>query len=333
MNKVSGKRLIYILKAVLFVLIGLVLFRCISLVFVEKSSFAKYKNYKAQDRVDLLILGSSHSDVGINAGLLRDTVAQAGYQINAFNYSIYGMRIEQMYFFLREILKDQDPSLIIIDTYSFLPIAEEHREILARRAFDVFPFSMNKLEAIQYLIPEDRWSFYVPFIKYHSRWKELSDRDFTMQYDPAAWSGAGILGNGSTEAMEDTDGYFETDTSRITGVRPINATEKECFEKILSLAEEKDIRILLTTVPFKEQLGMDSLRLIEINNYLRNEYVDGGGLRLLDMNLLWKELDFGYGDLLNEGHCNAGGAAKVTACLAEYIIDNYDLAELGGRRK
>lgn len=333
MNMVCGKRFIYILKAVLFILTGLVLFRFISLVFVEKSSFEKYQNYKAQDHVDILILGSSHPDTGISAGLLREAVAQTGYQINAFNYSVYGMRIEQMYFFLREILKEQNPSLIIIDTYSFLPVAEEHREILARRAFDVFPFSMNKLEAIKYLILEDRWSYYVPLIKYHSRWKELSDRDFTMLFDQTVWSGAGISGNSSTEAMEETDGYFETDTSLITGIQAINATEKECFEKILSLAEEKGIKILLTTVPFKEQLGMDSLHLIEINNYLRNEYVDGSGLQLLDMNLLWKELDFGYGDLINEGHCNASGAAKVTAFLAEYIVDNYDMAELGGRRK
>lgn len=333
MKMVNGKRLIYMLKAVLFVLIGLVLFRFLSMIFVEKSSFGKYKNYKAQDNVDILILGSSHPDVGINAGQMQDAVAQAGYQVDIFNYSIYGMRIEQMYFFMREILKEHEPSLIVIDTYSFLPVADEHREILARRAFDVFPFSVNKVEAIRYLITEDRWSYYVPFIKYHSRWKELSDRDFAMQYDQTLWSGAGIAAGAGILAMEKTDDFFETDTSLITGMQAINATEKECFEKMLALAEKKGIRVLLTTVPFKEQLGMDSLRLIEINNYLRNEYVEGSDLRLLDMNLLWKELDFGYGDLFNEGHCNTSGAAKVTAFLAEYIVDNYDMAELGGRHK
>lgn len=323
----------YVLKALLFVVIGLLLFQCVSLVFLEKNSFAKYKNYRAQENVDILILGSSHSDNGIDPGQLRDAIAQSGYQIDAFNYSIYGMRMEQMYFFMREILKTQSPSLIVIDTYSFLPVAEEHREILARRAFDVFPFSRNKLEAIRYLIPEDRWSYYVPLIKYHSRWKELTGKDFRMLYDESTWQNAGKTVNTFTQSMEEIDDYFETDTSLITGMQPITASEKECFENLLALAEEKGIRILLTTVPFKEQLGMNSLQLIEINNYLRHEYVEGGDIGLLDMNLLWDELDFGYGDLVDEGHCNARGAAKVTALLAEYIMDNYDIGELGGRRK
>ena len=114
----------FLLKALLFIMIGLIIFRCISMIFVEKNSFAKYKNYKAQDNADILILGSSHSDNGINAGQLKNAIEQKGYQIDVFNYSIYGMRIEQMYFFIQEILKAQDPSLIVIDTYSFLPIAE-----------------------------------------------------------------------------------------------------------------------------------------------------------------------------------------------------------------
>lgn len=323
----------YTLKALLFIIIGLVLFHCISMIFLEKSSFGKYKNYKAQDNIDILILGSSHSAVGINVVQLQDTILQTGCQIDAFNYSILGMRIEQMYFFMQEVLEEQTPSLIIIETYSFLPIAEGDQEILARRAFDVFPFSFNKLEAIQYLIPEDRWSYYVPFIKYHSRWKELTADDFKMLYDQTTWMGDGIGGNGSEVSMDKVDDYFDTDTSLITGMQPINATEKECFEKILSLAEEKDIMILLTTVPFKAQMGMNSLQLIQINNYLRKEYVEGSDMQLLDMNLSWDKMEFGYGDLMNEGHCNASGAAKATDLLAEYIIANYDIAELGGRQK
>lgn len=67
--------------------------------------------------------------------------------------------------------------------------------------------------------------------------------------------------------------------------------------------------------------------------HTENHSIYFSDMLLLDMNLFWDELDFGYGDLSNEGHCNASGAAKVTAFLAEYIIDNYNIAELGGRQK
>lgn len=313
----------------LFFVVGIVLFQCVSSIFVEKNSYAKYKNYKAQEDVDILILGTSHSDDGINARELETALENTSGRCEVFNYSIYGMRIEQLYYFMREVLKEKNPSIIIIDTFAFLPIADEHREILTRRAFDVFPLTQNKIEAISYLIENDKWSYYIPFIKYHSRWKELSVNDFKLLYDESSFENAGKTANRHKDVMEELDDYFETDTAVIQETQSINETEEECFEKILELAREKDIKILLVGVPFKEQLGMDSLQMIKVNNYLENVYVDDDNIRLLDMNRMWEELDFGYADLYNEGHCNRGGAKKVTSCLAEYLMNTYDISELG----
>ena len=49
------------------------------------------------------------------------------------------------------------------------------------------------------------------------------------------------------------------------------------------------------------------------------------------LNRLWEELDFGYGDLYNEGHVNESGADKVTACLLEYLREHYDGGSDWGR--
>lgn len=98
------------------------------------------------------------------------------------------------------------------------------------------------------------------------------------------------------------------------------------MEKRLAAAKQKTIKILLVAVPFKQQLGMDAIGSVEVNNYLEATYVDGTDVRLLDMNRMRRELDFGYPDLLNEGHVNGAGAKKVTACLADFILENYDTA-------
>lgn len=314
----------FTLKLLLFLLIGLLLYRTTTVVFLEKTSYPKYRNYKAQESVDILILGSSHSDSGINAGQLESSLSQND-SVNVFNYSIYGMRIEQMYYFMREIMEDKKPKLLVIETFSFLPIEDKHREILARRAFDMFPLSMNKLQAIPYCVIDEYESYYFPIIKYHTRWKELSSSDFTVIYDDTKWSNAGKTNNSLTEAMDEEDLYFQTDVSQINAWESINATEQECLEGILDLAKENNIKILFVSVPFKEQLGMDSLRLIRINRYLEMEYVDDSDVKMLDMNRMWKELDFGYHDLYNAGHCNEYGAEKVTNCLADYLIDTYDM--------
>lgn len=312
-----------------FFLIGILLFRLTDLVLLERNSYAKYRSYKAEERVDVLVLGSSHSDGGINAGQLETMLNEGGGRTEVFNYSIYGMRIEQMYFFVREILKEKTPELIVLDTFSFVPVAEEHREILARRALDVFPLSQNKVEAIKYLISEDRWSYYLPIIKYHTRWKELSEYDLSVMADKQLWEMAGKSDQQNAEAMENIDDYFGTDTTQMDEMEEINETEKECLESVLSIAEEKGIDILLVTVPFKQQLGMDSMRMICVNNYLRDKYVDGDHVRMLDLNRKWAELEFGYADLANEGHCNGSGARKVTEYIGNFLLDTYDTAEWG----
>ena len=82
---------------------------------------------------------------------------------------------------------------------------------------------------------------------------------------------------------------------------------------------------LFVSVTYKVQMGLDSIEMIKINNYLRKNYVDGDRIRLLDMNRLWRELDFDYKDLYNEGHVNQAGGRKVTNCLLQYLESNYNI--------
>lgn len=312
----------------MFLLSGIFLFQILSGIFLEKNSYGKYRNFLKQENIDVLILGSSHSDNGIAPEIIEKYYSEKEQKhISVFNYSIYGMRMEQMYYFMKEALKTHVPKLVIIETFAFVPLADEEREILARRAFDMLPFSKNKVDAIQYCIKENRWSYYIPFAKYHSRWKVLSQKDIDMLYKEEAWGSAGERAKYEKAVMEESDGYFGMDTSEMNELREITHTETECLEKLLQLARENEISILFTSVPFKEQLGMNSLEMIKINNYLKQNYVNEEDVRMLDMNRMWKELDFGYEDLYNEGHCNIEGAKNVTNCLCGYLSKNYHLGD------
>ncbi len=319
-------------SALIFVLVGLLLFSGMQDIFVEKNSYGKYRNWKAQENVDVLVLGNSHAYNGIIPVDLEAAFEEShNAEVSVFGYGIYGMRIEQMYYFAKEILKDHVPDLILLETYAFCPLADSDREILARRAFDAMPISLNKIEAINYCVLEDRWSYYIPFIKYHSRWKELSQNDFQLVFDEQSWAASGKVGESSAEVCEDPgDGWFSQDTTGITELREITPTEKECFENLLALLEEKGVDLCLVSVPYKIQMGLDSIEQIKINNYLEENYVNGDSVRLLDMNRMWAEMDFGYSDLFNEGHVNQAGAAKVTEQLTRYLSDNYDIAAIAG---
>lgn len=304
-----------------FLLIGGFLFNFLQAAFVEKSSYPQYRAWKAGEDIPVVVLGNSHADNGIRAGDLSLALSEsAGRDVRVYNYAVFGMRMEQMYYFVKEIFKSHVPELVILETFAFCPLADEDREILARRAFDVFPLSRNKVEAVNYCVLEERASFYLPFIKYHSRWESVTPYDFMVMNDADLWPYYGSVGTYTGETMEDPgDGWFRQAVPASEELREITPSEKECLEKLLLLLEENDVKLLFVSVPYKGQMGLNSMEQVKINNYLRENYVNGSTVRMLDMNRLWEELDFDYGDLYNAGHVNGSGAGKVTECLLEYL--------------
>lgn len=317
-------------KTAVFLLIGALLFGLCENVLLEKSSYRKYQAWKRLEDVDVVVLGNSHADNGLRAETMSRALSDAaGGEVRVFNYAIFGMRMEQMYFFAKEIFKTHVPDMVVVETYAFCPLADEHRDILARRAFDVFPLSANKVEAIDYCVGENQADYLIPFLSYHTRWKELNKEDFSLLFDNALWPEYGSEGVGSEERCPDPgDGWFSQTPPEET--RALTPSEEECLERFLDLLEENGVELVFVSLPFKQQMGLDSMEAIKINNYLREHYVNGGTVKLLDMNRMWTELDFTYDDLLDEGHVNRGGADKVTACLLDYLKANCDLAALRG---
>lgn len=314
-----------IMASILFLLVGALLFNVIQTVLVEKSSYPKYRAWKAADDIDILVLGNSHADNAIRAAEMSLVLSESsGQEVSVFNYAVYGMRMEQMYYFVKEIFKTHVPDLIILETYAFCPLADEDREILARRAFDVFPLSKNKIEAVNDCVLDERESFYIPFLKYHSRWESLTAYDVRVLYDDSLWPSYGSSGTYTEETMENPeDGWFRQTVPPPEDMREITPSEKECLEKLLLLLDENHVQLLFVSVPYKIQMGINSIDQIRINHYLQENYVDENTVRMLDMNCLWEELDFDYCDLSDNGHVNGSGSSKVTACLLDYLRTNY----------
>lgn len=292
-----------------------------NLFLLKDGNWMKYQNYQSlgESTIDIIYMGSSHSEAGI-----IPTIIDGAIDVKSFNYSVTGMRIEQGVFRLRDILKTQTPKLIVLDTFSFTPVEEENREVLTRWAFDCLPLSKNKIDAVNHVIKENREAYYVPFLKYHTRWKEISARDLQLLGDKSLYETVGFGGATTIEKMEEKDSYFSEFTYNLNSFLPINTSQKQCFEEFLEVAKNKNIKILLTTVPYKTQLGMSSQELTGINNFLEQNYVDQDMVKMLDMNRCYKKLDFGYADLFNEGHVNKAGAEKVSKFLADYIQKEYD---------
>ncbi len=94
------------------------------------------------------------------------------------------------------------------------------------------------------------------------------------------------------------------------------------MDSILETAEKNGIKVLFLSVPYKVQMSLPSTELIQYNNYIRENYVDGENVFLLDMNAMMNSLGWGYEYMQDEGHVNDDGRKIVMKYLTEYIGEN-----------
>lgn len=309
------------LKAICFILIGVLILSFITRLFVLKDSdFDKYEvfNQLEKNSIDICYTGASRPDTSIIPQIIDDYNG-----CESFNYSVTGMRIEHLYYRMKDMLKTQKPSLLVIDTASINPVFEWHIEIVTRWAFDCLPLSYNKVNAINNLINvADRPAYYFNIIKYHDRVWEIQKEDWKKAahlYTYPSTKGYKNLGNKSLERIDD---YFLNDYSSITEQKEINESQKIYMDKIVTLAKENNISLLLITLPFINSMGMSAEENVKINNYLIKRY-ENEDIEFLDMNKMYTELGMDYQYFCDESHTNDQGAKVISNYLAKYIKKHY----------
>lgn len=294
---------------------------------LKDENFYNYHNFTMQGKnsIDILILGSSHSRNGIDASQLDTLLEEQNISVRSFNMSITGLRFEMMAYRLKEVLKTQTPKLLIVETFSAVPIEYSDIDITRRYAIDYMPLTINKLQYINHYIEEEKKSYIFPLLRYHSRWKELTKEDFLVLNPPRLDSISrenGLVAYTEDVVWEKEDDYFTNDFSTVTEESVIEPEVDKALQDLLQVAEKNHIAILFVSLPFKIQMGYDSEQLVQNNNYIRNHYCDGK-MKLLDFNKNYAALEWDFQDMQDEGHMNESGRQKIMPVLADFIEDNY----------
>ena len=317
----------FFIKMCIFIAIFLGLFAMLHKVFLAKSdNLYNYINFTKQpeESIDVLVLGSSHSMDGIDAREL-DNILSEEYEIEAktFNMSITGMRMEQIGYRFKEALKTQRPSILVIETFSCAPINTGTNESVNRWAVDYVPLNRDKLEYIQVDVEESlQTSFLVPFIKYHSRWKELTEEDWEILSWEKVWNrsqNAGFVAPDKPDFKDEPDEYFEQDFALITEERELPEYYKGIIQEIIESCEEINCKVLFLSIPYKVQADFYATELVKYNNYIVREYVDNECVYMYDMQKTVQELNWGYEHMTDEGHVSNFGREVVNRQLAGMI--------------
>lgn len=328
MKVIGKKKLLFVLQTAVFAVGFLFLFEAIGKVFLYKDlNYYNYSNFKNQPEhsIDILVMGSSHSIDAVDAAVLGGRLEREGVSADVFNMSITGMRMEQIAYRFQEALKTQTPGLLIVETFSLTPMEERDSETVRRYAIDYLPLSFEKLQFIHDHIGENRSSFYVPFIKYHTRWSELTSDDFrslSSHWVEAVSAPCGKFADKKPDYAGEWDAWFEQDFTAIRQAAQMDARTKKAVERLLSLAAEKEVKVLFLSVPYKVQMDFPNTELIKYNNYLNEHYVNDETVFLLDLNRQIRELEWDYRYMQDEGHVNDRGREAVMDRLSRYILDH-----------
>lgn len=310
-----------VLKAVAFLLVGVILIGGVSQVICGKWMDANKETYTTKEFYDLkdnsievFIVGSSQIVTGVSSMTMYEN-----YGISAFGLGTGNAPMAGNYHWLKECEKTQDISMVAIEVSM---LYEPTKQFLFRRAFDPMKLSRNKLEAVyeqsRAYDGDSVLSYVFPMIKYHDRWKELTEEDFVFHEEDSLVYRGNVMKSGVKpvpyeKVIIDNDALRDIE---------MEAEQLEYFEKILSYCKESGWDVVL----FKTPKTSWSLSKSEGVKALAEQY----GVPFLDFNYdkLMKEIKFDpMRDLRDADHPNLRGAEKISDYLGKYLQENYDLKD------
>lgn len=287
--------------------------------FEYKQSRAKCDEFFASSQdYDIWFFGTSHAVMGYLPMELWDE-----YRMTSYSFSNYGQWIPVDYWLLRLALQYQTPKLVVIDTYDFASndkYSEGHLSYL-HEEFDAFPYSPLKKEAIEDLFPEERVGDYLnPFSVYHSQWNQITQKNFQSAEELYTYGKgsdeSGLIGAASGILVKPQVALGPVE---IQDHNDIDSVGKDYLIKVIELCKEKDIDVLLTTIPY-----VSDAEQIKTNNAIyeiANEY------GVLFYNGMTEDIIDVKTDFWDSGHLNSSGARKWSSSLGEFISKNYNIQE------
>jgi len=283
------------------------------------------KGFLAEDRntVDVLALGTSR--------MVFSSVPWVFWE----NYGIpmYSLAVEQQptiasYYLLQESLKTQNLKAVIIEVQGLnRSRSYQDGESYFRQNFDNLPFSLTKMETAVKLVSgsenQSLISYGFPFLRYHDRWYELSEKDYTDIWPRSSFVKGGL-------PVFNTVGIslFPEDYPISTGEPYVLPQDNERYlQEIIELCQKEDIALILFATPtfswtqeqseYYEKLSeqQELVHFLEFNTYEAHEEIG---------------FDISTDFYDKGGHINSIGAEKIMKKIGLFLSEKLGLTDHRG---
>ena len=277
-----------------------------------------------EDNIDVLFLGSSQIMTAISPMQIYEK-----YGITNYNLGTEQQNLVASYYLLKEALTYQNPKVVMLDIMFLYPYAQDYplnsREEFVRKTIDSMKWSRNKWEFVNTVCSLDSEhelrSYLIPFLRYHSRWSDLSFSDITYLFEDKNNPLRGFSVLRRVESQDQFDGFSISDTSVYAETLP---TMEEYLYKIIQLCKERNISLVFIKTPKANG------SFTEAHHNTIQKIADEENLYFIDFNerTVFQAMDFDVTTDYNDGtHINYDGACKISNYLADYLANNYSLTD------
>lgn len=300
-----------IIRAVIFILVLVIILLGLAKIFVPESKhstiISEFYN-EPKNTLDVIFVGESSVYKGVSPMRIWEK-----YKITSYDYGSPTAKLYNNYYCIKEALKYQKPKVIVLNTDQLFH-NEQMKEEYKRLLYDAMKLNKNKVEAIMDPVQNnsrnEQISFIFPILRYHSRWMELEDEDFSKnkgKYDNI------FKGYWLVKEIEPYKG------EKYNKYQEISRNELKYFEKIADLCKENSIELIAVEFPSIQTWNNSKKEKVE-------QIAKDNNVRFLDLHDVLDEIGIDWcKDTGDEGyHLNISGTEKISDYLGKFLSDNYE---------
>ena len=222
--------------------------------------------------------------------------------ITSYDLSDGAMRLCDQQVLIDAACKRQHPRLLVLEAGTMFSNASPYK--------DDYALPTNLLEKI------------FPIFHYHEIYKSFSL--FEEPEDP--WKP--LKGFDPSEDVKPYEGDFDYISNDHDKPSDIPSLNREYLDEILDHCRKNNISLLITAMPSPENYDVNTHEALKA-------WTGEKGLPFLDLNTLTDEIGIDWQtDTKDHGdHLNLSGSKKVSAYLADYLSENYDLEDHRGEER
>lgn len=226
--------------------------------------------------------------------------------------------IWQSYYLLEETFQKECPKVVVYNVQS-MKYDEPQSEAYNRMTLDGMEMSEIKLSAIRASMTEDEelLSYFVPLLRYHSRWNELKSEDFEYMFSRKPVTVAGYLMRADIKPMENLP------TPAILQDPELGDTCWEYLDKIRNLCEDNGATLILIKSPSQWPHWYD-----EWDEQIK-AYAKKNGIDYVNFLPLTEEIGLDMQtDTYDAGlHLNVYGAEKISKYFGKMLQEDYGVPD------